>query len=78
MAPDLSSLQTEFLPTLTNFALVDFRLDVSLFLGELWQDYDYRTELFEASTISRWHHEFQSLLKEMIANPKQHVADVLS
>lgn len=77
-APNLSSLQSEFLPTPANFALVDFRLDVIEINGELWLDYDYRTDLFSESTISRWHDEFRSLLKEMITNLRQHLADVLS
>ena len=66
--PDLFELQSEFLPITANFALVDFRLDVIEIAGELWLDYDYRTDLFSESTISRWHDEFQSLLKEMISN----------
>jgi hypothetical protein len=75
-APELFGLQTEFLPTPAKFALVDFRLDVIEIDGELWLDYDYRTELFEASTTRRWHEYFQTLLKEIMANPQQHVADL--
>ena len=78
LAPNLSWLQSEFLPTPASFALVDFRLDVIEIDGKLWLDYDYRTELFEESTIERWHDDFQSLLKEMITNLRQHLADVLS
>ena len=74
-APDLYELQTEFYPAPANFALVDFRLDVIEINGELWLDYDYRTELFEVSTIERWHNYFQTLLEEIIANPQQHVLD---
>ena len=74
-APNLFELQSEFLPTPANFALVDFRLDVIEIDGKLWLDYDYRTDLFERKTIERWHHDFQTLLKEMIANPQQHILD---
>jgi hypothetical protein len=75
-APDFLGLQTEFLPAPANFALVDFRLDIIEIDGQLWLDYDYRTDLFEANTISCWHDYFKTLLKEIMANPEASVADL--
>ncbi|MEM7535097.1 MAG: condensation domain-containing protein [Chloroflexota bacterium] len=77
-APELYELQTEFLPAFANFALVDFRLDVIEINGELWLDYDYRTDLFAESTIERWHNDFQCFLKEIMANPEANVADLFT
>lgn len=75
-APEFFDLQSEFFQAPANFALVDFRLDVIQIEGELWLDYDYRTDLFKESTISRWHDYFEALLKEIVAKPQQYVADL--
>ena len=67
-APDLCALQSEFLSAPATVALVDLRLNAIETNGELWLDYDYRPDLFEMSTIKRWHHDFQTLLQEIIDN----------
>ena len=74
--PALCELQAEFSPVPAQFALVDLRLDAIEIDGEIWLDCDYRTNLFDAETVSRWCADYRTLLEEIARDPRQRVADL--
>lgn len=71
--PKLTELQVEVVPSPTSFSLVDFRLDCIQVGDELCLDYEYRTDLFDPETISRWHESYVSLLQTMVLETQRQV-----
>ncbi|HZQ95824.1 MAG TPA: amino acid adenylation domain-containing protein [Candidatus Sulfotelmatobacter sp.] len=53
-----------------NFTLVEW------IGGKSWLQIDYNTDLFDASTIERMQEHFGNLLRGIIANPEQAIADL--
>ena len=56
------------------------RFDLTLFFENtasgLIGDWEYNTDLFDASTISRMTRHFQTLLEALVANPQQRVSEL--
>jgi acyl transferase domain-containing protein/non-ribosomal peptide synthetase component F len=50
----------------TNF---DFGLNITLFGGRMILAFEYRTELFDQTTIEQWSATFVELLQKIVANP---------
>jgi amino acid adenylation domain-containing protein len=67
---------------ITSFELPIQTSEFDLILDVLEQDsevaikWQYQTELFDTSTITRMMGHFQSLLKGIVANPEQHLSDL--
>ena len=65
----LSDGHTEDFPFERNIAKFDLTLDITEAAGELRCIFDYNTDLFEASTVTRMQEHFKTLLESIVAQP---------
>ncbi|MDE1464774.1 condensation domain-containing protein, partial [Spartinivicinus poritis] len=70
---DLSGLTFSEMPITAHTAKFDLSLNVDEEEGQLVIDWEYCTDLFEASTIERMAASFNQLLISLLANPEQNV-----
>jgi amino acid adenylation domain-containing protein len=72
--PDLLKLDVEFLETDSGSAKVDLTLSVHETEQGVRGFFEYDTELFRPTTISRMVDNFQTLLESVIANPEESIS----
>jgi len=72
----LPGLAIDVLPAESETSKFDFTINMREEQGQLQGDFEYRTDLFEAATITRLLEHFTRLLTELAANPEQGVDDV--
>ncbi|MEY2832873.1 MAG: hypothetical protein RLZZ574_2132, partial [Cyanobacteriota bacterium] len=72
--PKMSGLDTSLYSGLIGFADYDLSLNVTEVNTKLVLSCDYSTDLFDTETIGRMLGHFQTLLKEIVANPDQQIS----
>ncbi len=70
---ELPNLSFEILPPHPLVSLYDLSLIVEEYSEKIKIIFTYRTDIFEASTIERWAHNFKTLLESIAANPEEHI-----
>ncbi len=70
----LAGLETDQIQKKTQFAKFDLTLNVSEREGVLHTSFGYDSDLFEADTICRMSHHFQTLLESIVADPTQPIS----
>ncbi|HEX5705948.1 MAG TPA: aminotransferase class III-fold pyridoxal phosphate-dependent enzyme, partial [Pyrinomonadaceae bacterium] len=69
----LPGLEVNVSPNLPAAAKYDLNLNVTQTNEELWLDWEYNTDLFDAQTVERWQGHFRVLLESIAADPQQSV-----
>ena len=75
-APSLTGLTISSVEWQRTTAKFDLGLLMAEDQGELWGQWEYNTDLFEAATIKRMAGHYQTLLASIIANPDQRIGDL--
>ncbi|MBD2199778.1 MULTISPECIES: non-ribosomal peptide synthetase [Calothrix] len=75
-ALELPGLTLNYLPVDSGTAKFDLTLDMTETIEGLVANFEYNSDLFQASTIKRMAGHFQTLLEGIIANPQQRLSQL--
>ncbi len=73
---EMGGLALELIPLPKQTAQFDIVVQMGMLTDGLGITIDYNTDLFDATTIQRMFGHFQTLLKSIVANPKQRVTEL--
>lgn len=73
---ELAELKMKLMPVETETAMFDLMLTLEETASDITGNFEYNTDLFDASTIKRMAGHFQVLLEGIIASPKQRLSDL--
>ena len=69
----IPGLEVTVTSNLPDAAKYDINLNITQTNEELWLDWEYNTDLFDAQTIVRWQGHFRTLLESIVKDPQQPV-----